>query len=264
MPIFKGYFFSDVLQMRTAVSIALPNKKDNRAMKVIYLLHGLSDNADAWADNTMLNIYAEAYNVAFVCPEVQRSFYADMDFGLNYFSYIADELPKLVKHSFNISSKRKDTAVMGLSMGGFGALKVAMSRPENYFLCGAFSSAISPLKRMIGQFKDLSEVPHEHKEWVGVFGHRSKPSKEEDLKLLAADLCKSGERSDRPIIHMTCGKQDFLYDDNLDFQAYMKKLDIEFYYDERDGVHDWYFWNDSLKMMLDKYYPQAKTRTKRK
>ncbi len=253
MPVFKGNFRSQILQMMTSVSVVFPNKRDESPMKVIYLLHGLSDNADAWADNTMLSIYAEEYNVAFVCPEVQRSFYADMDFGLNYFTYIADELPQLVKRFFNVSDRREDTAVMGLSMGGFGALKVALMRPERYHLCGAFSSAISPLHRMIGEFSAAESIPPEHKEWVGVFGHRSKPVRGEDLKALVLSYAE-GEPVEKPIIHMTCGKQDFLYEDNIDFKNFMEEQDFEFRYFEKDGVHDWYFWNDSLKLMLETYY----------
>lgn len=259
MPVFKGNFRSQTLQMMTSVSVVFPNKTNDEPMKVIYLLHGLSDNADAWADNTMLSIYAEEYDVAFVCPEVQRSFYADMDFGLNYFTYIADELPELVRRFFNVSERREDTAVMGLSMGGFGALKVAMMRPERFFLCGAFSSAISPLRRMIGEFSAAREIPEEHKEWVGVFGHRSEPVRGEDLKVLAKSLGESKAMNEKPIIHMTCGKQDFLYEDNIDFKNFMMGEAFDFHFYEKDGVHNWYFWNDSLKLMLDSYYkPETK------
>lgn len=254
MGIFKGNFRSEALQMMTSVSIALPNKQDDEPMKVIYLLHGLSDNADAWADNVMLSVFADEYNVCFVCPEVQRSFYQDMDFGLNYFTYIADELPEIMRRTFNVSTLREDNAVMGLSMGGFGALKLALMRPERFHLCGAFSSAISPLRRMIGEMADLEQIDDDQKEWVGVFGRRSTPKRGEDLQALVKELIEDKPKEERPLIHMTCGKQDFLYDDNLAFKAFMEEQDIDFCYNEKDGVHDWYFWNDSLKMMLDLYY----------
>ena len=177
-----------------------------------------------------------------------------MDFGLNYFTYVADELPELVARYFNVSRRREDTAVMGLSMGGFGALKLALMRPERFHLCGAFSSAISPLHRMIGEFSQAEEIPAEHKEWVGVFGHRSEPVRGEDLEALVRSYRDADGPKVKPIIHMTCGKQDFLYEDNINFKTFMEGEDFDFSYFEKDGVHDWYFWNDSLKLKLDTYY----------
>lgn len=257
MAIFKGNFRSHVLQMMTSVSVVLPTKRDAEPMKVIYLLHGLSDNADAWADNTMLAVFADEYNVAFVCPEVQRSFYADMDFGLNYFSYVADELPELVARYFNVSTKREDTAVMGLSMGGFGALKLALMRPERFYLCAAFSSAIDPLRRMVKENTDPANIPAEHKEWVGVFGLRSSAIRGENLQELVAELVKTKSRDEIPTIHLTCGKQDFLYDQNVAFRDYLAELDIDAHYYEKDGTHNWHFWNDSLQLMLETYYEKV-------
>lgn len=244
----KGNIRSTTLQMNTSISVVLPEKNDAAPMKVIYLLHGLSDNADAWPDNTMLSIYADEYNVAFICPEVQRSFYSDMDFGLNYFTYIADELPALMSRYFNISTKREDTAIMGLSMGGFGALRVALQRPERFHLCAAFSSAIR-----IDHFLADQRDP-EQKEWTGVFGHRDQLKYGEDLYQLVDNLCKTKPTSDIPTIHVSCGKQDFLYEQNTAFRDYVQQTDIDFHYDERDGDHNWYFWNESLKQMLDRYY----------
>ena len=61
-----------------------------------------------------------------------------MKYGLPYFSYLTEELPTICKSIFRISADREHTAVMGGSMGGYGALKCALSKPEQYGMCAAF------------------------------------------------------------------------------------------------------------------------------
>lgn len=97
---------------------------------MLYLLHGLSDNHSCWLRRTAVDRYAEEYGIAVVMPEVQRSFYCDMAHGPAYFTYIADELPQICQRLFRLSDKREDTFIAGNSMGGYGALKAALSRPE--------------------------------------------------------------------------------------------------------------------------------------
>ena len=99
--------------------------------KTVFLLHGLSDNCDDWAINSQLSLLANDYRLIFILPEVQRSFYTDMAYGPAYFSYVADELPRLCANLFPVSLKREDTYVMGLSMGGYGCLLYTSPSPRD-------------------------------------------------------------------------------------------------------------------------------------
>ena len=112
--------YSSVLNMDTHINVILPHDKTatDEPAKVLYLLHGLSDDCSKWTRFTAIERKISGKNLAVVMPEVQRSFYTDMRYGLNYFSFVAYELPKLCQKMFNVSNKREDNFIAGLSMGG--------------------------------------------------------------------------------------------------------------------------------------------------
>ena len=87
--------FSKTLNMATALRVILPDEGELGAANTVYLLHGLSDNSSGWTRYTAVEQYARERGLAVVMPEVQRSFYADMAAGLNYFGYVAVELPAM-------------------------------------------------------------------------------------------------------------------------------------------------------------------------
>ena len=141
MSILRADFYSEQLTMNTSAIIMLPDDIPNSRARVLYLLHGLSDNCTGWMRLTGIERYARERKMAVVMPEVQRSFYTDMAYGVNYFSYVAKELPQKMRKMFGFSAKREKNMIAGLSMGGYGALKCALTYPEQYFGCAAFSSA---------------------------------------------------------------------------------------------------------------------------
>lgn len=247
--VFRGSIYSKELDMDTWITVVIPREfKSQKPHKVIYMLHGLSGNSSNWPDNTMMPVFSNEYNVIFIMPEAGRSFYTDMTYGLKYFSYISKELPELCKNIFHISSKREDTAIMGASMGGYGALKCALSRPEQYSLCCAFSSGCLYLKEYLDEQR-LGDV--EIDDFKYIFGTDFEWKKEYEILELAQ---KVSREELKPIIHTTCGTEDFLYQFNHRFSKEMKRLNLNYSYDEWVGKHDWYFWNESLKRMLEKYY----------
>ena len=107
---------------------------------MVYLLHGLTDNCTGWHRFSRVEAYARAKGAALVMPEVQRSFYTDMQAGGAYYTYVSEELPRFCEGLFRLSSRPRQRYVMGLSMGGYGALKCALRAPERYAGCAAFSA----------------------------------------------------------------------------------------------------------------------------
>ena len=84
---------SESLRMATAVDVILPDKGELSEVKTLYLLHGLTDDCTGWTRYTAVERYARERGLAVVLPEVQRSFYTDMAYGLPYFTYVSEELP---------------------------------------------------------------------------------------------------------------------------------------------------------------------------
>lgn len=246
---FKGEIYSEVLRMDTGLTVVTPRKvkEDEGTSKVIYLLHGITENNSNWGNNVPLTLLSQQYNVIFIMPEVQRSFYTDMKYGLNYFTYVSWELPEICKRLFNISSLREDTYVMGLSMGGYGALKCALKNPDKYCGCGAFSAPCD----IEAIYKEYNQDTDMGRELTAGFGLDGELLEENNLYNIAKACNNSALK---PRIFMTSGTEDWLHMMSEDFDKYIKTLNFDYVYEVWQGDHNWEFWERSLKMALEHFF----------
>ncbi len=179
-----------------------------------------------------------------------------MKYGFRYFSYITEELPDICKQVFQISAKREDTAIIGASMGGYGALKCALSKPEQYGWCCAFSSPCLFLKEDLEDFKtkgntkDFISIFGEQliRDFQSIFGEGYAWNPEDDIIELAK---KVSCQSIKPKIYSSCGTEDPFYSYNRRFRDEMTALDPEYTYEEWPGSHDWNFFNEALRKGLN-------------
>jgi putative tributyrin esterase len=223
-----------------------PGKMGGKAVarrKVLYLLHGLSDDASAWQRYTAIESIAVLYGLVVIMPSAGRSFYADQPNGQNYFSYLTDELPRYLKQVFGLSPRREDTLIAGNSMGGYGAFKAAFFHPELYSAAASFSGVLS--------LAFITDYPNDPRrgEFEYLFGDLDKMTGSEHdpavwLKRAANNPGKL------PGLFIACGRQDDLYPLNQQFYAACQSLGIHVDYHEEDGFHDWFFWNAQIQRFL--------------
>jgi len=256
--ILRGDFSSKTLRASTNIQILIPDGGEP-PFKIVYLLHGLHGNQGTWLDYTMLPYFAREYNTVFVMPEVGRSFYTNQKYGRRFFDYVSDELPSVCRRNFNISAEAKDTAAIGCSMGGFGALRMALARPGRFGFCGTIAPAALFPKFILKSLRDDSESyrnrgPEEEetfKDLLAIYGDALEYNPEYDpfelVKNYPADAVK-------PVIYAACGTRDVLYEDSVKFNEFMKTTGFNFTYEEWDGRHDWYFFGDALKKALEFWY----------
>lgn len=228
--------------MMTSFNVSIPQNISGD-MPVLYLLHGLSDNHSAWLRRSNVDLYAEQAGIAVVMPEVQRSFYTDMTHGLKYFRYIAEELPEICRGIFRFSGRREDNFIAGLSMGGYGAMKTALTYPDRFIAAASFSGALD-IRSRFHDTKDLMSVDECYAISRGVVLPK------DDLFHLASDMAEKG---DYPDIYITCGLSDFLYEDNKRFRAHLDSLSIPYSYEEWEGEHNWFFWDESIRRAIPKF-----------
>ncbi|RDU24148.1 alpha/beta hydrolase [Anaerosacchariphilus polymeriproducens] len=255
--ILRGNMFSKLLEMETGITVVAPSKMHEGNYKVAYLLHGRCGRSGDLVDYTMLPVYANEYDIVFIMPEVARSFYTDMQYGLKYFSYVTEELPQICKNMFNISSNREDTMVLGISMGGYGALKCALSKPEQYSFCFASAPVCLYLKEFLDFLRSSNNIEEIKKiygeelinDFFYAFGSDVKWTPEDEILELAKRL---DQKDIKPSIYTTCGTKDEFREFNLRFKEDMEKLNFDFAYEEWEGQHDWYFFNESLQKALEK------------
>ncbi|MBN2568218.1 MAG: esterase family protein [Deltaproteobacteria bacterium] len=219
----------------------LPLKK----RKVLYLLHGLSDDGSAWMRNTNASILAEKYNLIVVMPSVNRSFYADQRNGQKYFTYLTEELPQYLKDLFGIDSRPEDTLVAGLSMGGYGALKCALTYPERFHAAASFSGVVT-VDVMRGEPDDPRFI-----EFDMVFGNLAQIAGSQHDPLVMLEQAVSAGKS-LPHLYISCGRQDHpLYESGLRFRDACAALNVPLTYHEEDGVHEWGLWGREVKHWLE-------------
>lgn len=249
MGMFSGDFFSPSLRMTTHVNVITPEPScdvtpfQDEEVNVVYLLHGLAANAGEWPRFSSIEYYAKKYNLFVVMPETQRFFYTNTAFGPAYFDYLVDDLPDLVRRWFRVPCDREHTFLAGESMGGYGALKAALSRPEAYAGAAAFSAVadVRAFRRMVetGEFPDM--LPSE---MDAIFGRGCDVGEENDLFALA-DAAAS--REVRPRIAMFCGTEDMLLPMNHDLSRHLDSIGYEHVWREWEGDHEWPFWDVAVQ-----------------
>ena len=257
--ILRGTVFSTVLEMDTGITIVTPSDcHSEEPYKVAYLLHGLCGNNDAWADDSMLPVHAREGHTIYVMPDAGRGFYTDMRFGPRYFTYIVDELPVICKSVFRISAKREDTAILGASMGGYGALKCALTRPEQYGMCGAFSSACLFLREGLEEQREHGGDPVFIRrygerllaDFEAIFGRNLDWKPEYEILELAKRI---KDRTDKPAVYMACGSNDPFRASHVRFQKEMRPLGFDLLYEEWKGIHDFFFFDESLRRAIRRF-----------
>jgi putative tributyrin esterase len=239
MALIQCQFYSEVLQISASMNVILPQQK-GRLFPTLYLLHGLSDDHTAWCRQTSIERYANARGLAVVMPAVNRSFYTDMSYGAKYWTFISEELPELARSFFPLSPMREDNFAAGLSMGGYGAMKLGLSLPERFAAVASLSGALD-VNRMAainygGDMFSIFEDPSK------VLGSSA------DLFALAEKVTGSDSI---PMLYQCCGTEDFLYDDNVRFRDYCRKLGLPLTYEEEPGDHEWGFWDRNIKRVID-------------
>lgn len=229
-------FRSDALGMQTSVYVLIPEHKEEGAeIKTLYLLHGLSDDNTIWLRRTSIERYADKYGIAVVMPFAEKSFYTDMKYGMNFYTFVAKELPEVMHTLFGLSQKQEDNYVAGLSMGGYGALKIGL-REEGRFAAAAGLSAACDIAS-----RDKNGY------FPAVFGNEAVPP-EDDLFALAT---KRASDHDKPRIYLGVGTEDFLYEENQKFKAHLSSLGYHLTYRESAGTHNWDFWDEYIKYVLE-------------
>ena len=131
---FKSLALHEAVQMNVLLpdQAQYPTAAAPKKYPVLYLLHGLSDDHTIWERRTRIEHYVAGKDLIVVMPNSNRCWYTNTASGLKYFDLMAYELPRICKAYFPVAEGRENTFVAGLSMGGYGAFKLALTLPEQY------------------------------------------------------------------------------------------------------------------------------------
>lgn len=255
MALLHTNFFSDSLGMASSVDVILPETAGTGQIGMasgrtdglppcLYLLHGLSDDHTIWQRRTSIERYVAPLGIAVIMPTVHRSFYTDMTSGYAYWTYVSEELPRKVATLFRVSTAREDTFVAGLSMGGYGALKLALRCPDRFAAGASLSGALDMARR--------AEAPDEERsrDVELIYGDPASVRGSDNDLFALAERVAALPAEQRPALFQYCGTEDFLYDDNVRFRDQALSLGLPLTYEEEPGSHEWGFWDRWIQRVL--------------
>jgi S-formylglutathione hydrolase FrmB len=230
-----------LLPQRTTTQIGLAGAVREGPPPVLYLLHGLSDDDSTWLRRTSIERYVAPLGLAVVMPQVHRSFYTDEAYGGRFWTFVSEELPALVHELFRVSTAREDTFVAGLSMGGYGALKLALRQPER-FAAAASMSAVVDLDSP-GARRHRPEDPGLMKR---VMDDRPVAGTADDL----LHLVDTADPAALPALFVGCGTEDELFPDSRTFVDRCASAGIPVTTSFGPGEHDWAYWDARIQDVL--------------
>ena len=253
MALFNIQYRSSVLNKATCITVIIPESAPDDDIPTLYLLHGMNGNHAEWSRKSSIERYAKDRNIAVVMPDGDNSFYHDMAFGEDYFTYIADELVAYTRKIFRLSHKREKTFIAGLSMGGYGAFRIALMRPYQYAAAASLSGCVDMATRIMSSVWD-QRVKIAQSIWGMDYHNRLKDS-DSDLFYLIKNWPADAPR---PRLYSVCGTEDSLHADNITFRDFMAEHpEFEYSFTSAPGKHSWAFWDKWIRPAMD-FMLQAK------
>lgn len=232
--------YSQAMGKEIKTVIIEPEKKSVEAYSTLYLLHGYSGNYSNWILNAPhISDLADQYGILIVCPDGGfGSWYWDIagDKDYQYETFVSKELVGYIEQNFKVNTNKNHRAITGLSMGGHGALYLALRHQDVFGAVGSTAGGVDfrpfPTK---WEIKDrLGEYAHNKEKW----------DQNTVYEMLYLYQPKSLE------IFIDCGTEDFFHTVNERLHERMKYLNIPHHYLTLPGGHNWKYWKESIKYQM--------------
>lgn len=212
----------------------------------VLIVHGMTDTVETWLRGTRIEEYLESHRFAAALTFAANSYYSDMAKGSAYFTAVAEDFPRFLSEKYGFSELREKRFIMGNSMGGYGAFKLALSHPERYKAAVSLSGVTDLCYRFISE----GAWPEDGEANWGEGYKELLPDSKHDLYRLIRDVEESG--GERPLLRQVCGTEDYLYENNQRFRRFMlPRPGWDYEYGEARGAHWWDFWDRILPSVLD-------------
>jgi putative tributyrin esterase len=231
---------SSALDRDMQYRVIRPNKlAPNRKLPVVYLLHGGGGGYRDWSNYSDVARYAER-GLILVMPEGDSPYYTNSAERPRdrYEDYIIKDLIADVESRFPASIDRSKRAIVGVSMGGFGAVKLGLKYPELFSFVGAISPALDVPSRPFS-IQRISQWRHHR----SIFGPWNGPAQHSNDPFLVVE---SADPAGTPYIFLSCGEQEGLLPANRRFARLLEQRHFRYEFHTQPGGHDWKQWNQRI------------------
>ena len=223
-----------------SVVIVPENYSIKKHYPVVFLLHGYSDNYATWIKTVpTIKTLATEHQFILVCPDGgYSSWYFDspIDSTYQYESFITRDLLSYVDAHYSTIPERSQRAITGLSMGGHGALYIAIRNKNLFGSAGSMSGGVDlrSSTKLFDISKRIGSIETNSDEW----DNRS-----------VVNMVSSLKNNELNLI-LDCGVSDFYYQINAGLHRRLLSLKIDHDYIERPGEHNWAYWTNSIQYQM--------------
>lgn len=244
---------SKLLNKEVPFRLILPKNYPETKPKypVLYLLHGLFGSCDNWLELTKIKEYLTDKEFVIALVEGENGWYSDSVIIENnrFESYILEELIPMIESEFEILAQKETRAIAGLSMGGYGALKFGLKRPDLFCFAGLMSGAFDAPNRIT--LYDGFGAEELNPSIIQVFGEgKNNCRSQNDIFQMIKNLPAEGI-SRLPYFYLDCGVEDGFLEINRNLTDLLKEKKIPFEFHEIEGGHDWNYWDKQIQVILN-------------
>jgi len=218
------------------VVVIQPDQPINKNLPTIYLLHGYSGNYADWVTKVpAIKSLVDQYQITVVCPDGgYSSWYWDspLDKNFQYETFVAKELVSYVEGHYPVAKDRKQRGITGLSMGGHGALYLAIKHQDVFSAVGSTAGGVDirPFPNNWDMAAKIGEYSENKERW------------ENHTIIEMTHLLKPNSLA----IFLDCGVNDFFHDVNHKLHEKLTYLNIPHRYLSMPGAHNWDYWSTSI------------------
>ncbi len=232
-------YLSKSLEKASAFHVIFPeDPKIRKPWSVFYLLHGLSDDYTYWMRQSCIERYVADLPLAVVMPDGGRGWYTNAQVGDAYEDDLIKDVVGLVDRTFPVKAERAGRAIGGLSMGGFGAVKLGLKYPDMF-------ASVTSHSGTLGLVRDVEKGEALSPEFKRIFGEAPKDGPEDPFSIVQKLRVRR-----IPSMRIDCGIEDPFLDQNRDFHEHLEKLNVPHEYVENPGTHEWSYWDLQVREAL--------------
>ena len=237
------HFYSVSLRRTVPYRIYLPEAAAEHAVPSVYLLHGAGADYRDWSVSSNVQPLATA-GYALIMPEGETSYFLNSASARRdqYEDFVTRDLIADVEARFPVDRRASRRAIIGVSMGGFGALTIALHHPSVFAFVGALSAPLDAARRpfawrRFGQSMRLREV-------FGPYGSEQRRQRDPLV------LLQSANGAALPYIFQSCGKEEPLLPANIRFARALATHGVASQFEMPEGGHSWAQWNTELPRVM--------------
>ena len=239
LPLHTGAYFSQALGREQPYLYLLPyGYTPKRTYPLLVMLHGMNSDYQAWTHYTRLARYVAAYDLVVACPDGGVGWYTNAaNGGERREDDITQDFVSHLKETFSLVPPGRGWGIGGLSMGGYGAVKIALKHPHLFPVAVSHSGALEKM-----------QTASVHPVFGDPEAERALRHRENPFWLIEQALCRLP--TERPRLHLDCGTEDSLLTENRRFVDHLNFVGYPCTYRELPGQHTWPYWDRAFKTLL--------------